>query len=53
VLGLDADADGQITWAELKAARERIVEYAFRRLRLEAVGRGDRRACPGVRRARS
>jgi len=46
VLGLDVNADGQITWAELKAARERIVEYAFRRLRVEAVGRGDRRACP-------
>ncbi|HTL92607.1 MAG TPA: hypothetical protein VL176_09680, partial [Steroidobacteraceae bacterium] len=45
VLGLDANADGEITWAELKAARGRIVDYAFRRLRVEAVGRGDRHPC--------
>jgi hypothetical protein len=45
VLGLDADHDGAITWGELRAARTRIADYAFRRLALEAVGRGDRRPC--------
>jgi hypothetical protein len=45
VLGLDADHDGAITWGELKAARGRIAEYAFSRLRLEAVGHGDRASC--------
>ena len=45
VLGLDADHDGAITWGELKAARDRIAEYAFARLTLEAIGRGDRSTC--------
>ena len=45
VLGLDADHDGAITWGELKAARSRIAAYAFTRLALDAVGRGDRRPC--------
>jgi hypothetical protein len=45
VLGLDADHDGAITWGELKAARDRIAEYAFARLTLEAIGRGDRSSC--------
>jgi HupE / UreJ protein len=45
VLGLDADHDGVITWGELKAARNRIAEYAFARLTLEAIGRGDRSTC--------
>jgi len=45
VLGLDADHDGEITWGELKAARTRIADYAFTRLELEAVGRGDRHRC--------
>ncbi len=45
VLGLDADHDGAITWGELKAARDRIAEYAFARLALEAVGQGDRGRC--------
>jgi hypothetical protein len=45
VLGLDANHDGAITWGELKAARTRIADYAFRRIELEAVGRGDRRPC--------
>ena len=45
VLGLDADHDGAITWGELKAARGRIAAYAFTRLALDAVGRGDRRPC--------
>jgi hypothetical protein len=45
VLGLDGNHDGAITWGELKAARTRIADYAFRRIALEAVGRGDRRPC--------
>jgi len=45
VLGLDADHDGGITWGELKAARTRIADYAFTRLTLEAIGRGDRHRC--------
>jgi hypothetical protein len=46
VLGLDANRDGAITWGELKTARNRIAEYAFTRLRLEGIGRGDRNSCP-------
>ena len=46
VLGLDADRDGAITWGELKAARGRIADYAFTRLTLEGIGRGDRNTCP-------
>jgi len=46
VLGLDANRDGSITWGELKAARSRIAAYAFTHLTLEAIGRGDRNACP-------
>ena len=46
VLGLDADRDGAITWGELKAARSRIADYAFTRLALEGIGRGDRSTCP-------
>jgi len=45
-LGLDTNHDGVITWGELKAARARIADYAFTRLALEAVGRGDRNRCP-------
>ena len=45
VLGLDANHDGAITWGELKAARGRIAAYAFTRLALDAIGRGDRRPC--------
>jgi hypothetical protein len=45
VLGLDANRDGAITWGELKAARTRIAAYAFTRLTLEGIGRGDRNAC--------
>lgn len=45
VLGLDANHDGAITWGELKAAGSRISEYAFARLALEAIGRGDRSVC--------
>ena len=46
VLGLDVNRDGAITWGELKAARDRIADYAFTRLRLEGIGRGDRNICP-------
>src|SRR5215472_3953785 len=46
VLGLDANRDGAITWGELKAARGRIADYAFTRLILEGIGRGDRHSCP-------
>jgi hypothetical protein len=45
VLGLDANRDGAITWGELKAARTRIARYAFSRLALEGIGRGDRSGC--------
>ncbi len=44
-LGLDANRDGAITWGELKAAKARISRYAFARLALEAIGRGDRNRC--------
>ncbi|HEY2590118.1 MAG TPA: HupE/UreJ family protein [Steroidobacteraceae bacterium] len=44
-LGLDANRDGAITWGELKAARTRIAEYAFSRLTLEGIGRGERARC--------
>ena len=46
VLGLDTNRDGAITWGEVKAARQRIADYAFARLTLEAIGRGDRYTCP-------
>jgi hypothetical protein len=46
VLGLDANHDGVITWGELKAARARVADYAFSRLTLEGIGRGDRSTCP-------
>jgi hypothetical protein len=46
VLGLDTNRDGAITWGELKAARSRIADYAFARLTLEGIGRGDRSPCP-------
>jgi len=47
VLGLDSNRDGAITWGELQAARDRIALYAFTRLTLEGIGRGDRHTCPG------
>lgn len=45
VLALDANHDGAITWGELRSARARIADYAFERLALEAVGRGERHQC--------
>ncbi len=47
-IGLDTNHDGAITWAELKAARQRIADYAFGRLTLEAIGQGDRNRCVPV-----
>lgn len=47
-IGLDANHDGAITWGELKAAESRISAYAFSRLSLEAIGRGERSACPAA-----
>lgn len=44
-IGLDANRDGAITWGELKAARTRITDYAFSRLTLEGIGRGERNRC--------
>jgi hypothetical protein len=35
-VGLDADADGAVTWGELKARRGEIERYAFDRLRIGA-----------------
>jgi hypothetical protein len=37
-LGLDADADGALTWGELKAAERSVTGYAFSRLRASAAG---------------
>jgi hypothetical protein len=41
-LGLDIDHDGAITWGELKSREEQVTEYAFSRLTVEAIARGDR-----------
>lgn len=41
-IGLDANGDGEITWAELKARHDEIAAYALARLEL----RSDLRACP-------
>jgi HupE/UreJ protein len=43
-LGLDADGNGQITWAELSAAEPRIAAYVARRLVLGADGATCRQA---------
>lgn len=34
-VGLDTNADGAITWGELKARRDAVVEYARKQLRIE------------------
>ena len=47
-IGLDANHDGAITWGELRRAQARIAAYAFARLAVEAIGRGDRAACPAA-----
>lgn len=38
VIGLDRDGDGAITWGELRARREELVEYVTARLELSADG---------------
>lgn len=37
-LGLDEDADGNITWGELRASHQAITNYAFTRLQIAANG---------------
>ena len=44
-VGLDANGDGDITWGELKASENVVVRYAFLRLGVEALSRGEREAC--------
>ncbi len=44
-VGLDTNGDGQITWGELKEHRQAVVEYAFSRLAVEGMARGDRAEC--------
>lgn len=38
-LGLDVDADGRLTWGEVRSRHEDIAAYALARLRLRADGR--------------
>ena len=45
-VGIDSNHDGEITWGELKASQQRLSEYAFGRLRVESIARGDREVCP-------
>ena len=45
-IGIDANHDGAITWGELKASQQRVMRYAFERLTVEAIARGDREGCP-------
>ena len=44
-VGLDGNADGAITWGELRARADAITRYAFSRLSIEAIARGERRQC--------
>jgi HupE / UreJ protein len=44
-LDLDLNGDGRITWGELKARQSALAEYAFARLTIEAIARGDRESC--------
>jgi hypothetical protein len=44
-VGLDANGDGVITWGELKARQQDVTRYAFSRLMVEAIARGDRGRC--------
>jgi hypothetical protein len=44
-VGIDSNHDGAITWGELKASQHRVRDYAFGRLRLESIARGDREDC--------
>ena len=38
LVGLDSNRDGKITWGELKAKRQSIVDYALERLSMKADG---------------
>ena len=44
-VGIDANADGDITWGELKARRVAVMRYAFSHLLLEGIARGSRDVC--------
>jgi len=44
-LDLDTNGDRAITWGELKAQYNRLRQYAFSHLAIEAVARGDRDRC--------
>jgi hypothetical protein len=45
-IGIDANHDGEITWGELKAAQQRVTQYAAEHLTIESIARGDRENCP-------
>jgi hypothetical protein len=44
-IGLDSNADGLITWGELKDRHSAVADYALGRLGIEAIARGERAAC--------
>ena len=45
-VGIDGNHDGEITWGELRASQKRVMDYAFERLTIESIARGDRDGCP-------
>jgi HupE / UreJ protein len=45
-IGLDTDGDGLITWGEVLDRQDAIARYAFSRLAVGTVARGDRKSCP-------
>jgi hypothetical protein len=44
-VGLDGNADGAITWRELRARQLAVTRYALSRLKIEAIARGERQPC--------
>ncbi|MEP7244800.1 MAG: HupE/UreJ family protein [Gammaproteobacteria bacterium] len=44
-IGIDGNDNGQITWGEVKARQQAITAYAFSRLSVEGLARGDRGVC--------
>jgi hypothetical protein len=44
-IGLDTDGDGLITWGEVLDRQDAIARYAFSRLAVGTVTRGDRKSC--------
>lgn len=44
-IGLDRDGDGDITWGELRGRAAAVTGYAFARLSVEAIARGERGLC--------